>query len=558
MSTKNCGQPWLLRKSNRNIASDRTIESLRLLSCGWIVVGALLSQGCQGLGLRSQDDMAFLNEEEDDWYYPNQSSSKVPRPSLADLGSKAGKDGRSRYNQKSGPIKSRYAQQESDPSALAANSSASDREPGLVAYGPSSDNSNEGNLTANPTLLDTHQSEVDVEGALESLPPAYRDILRKQLAVVQSGSMKNRPEEAIAKAASAEKPAVEQAPSSPIELLPKTEIASSPEAAVRGNGAPIVDSKTVVAATDSSLKKGVSIRMNDAEPASAQSSQSSPLEQQLADAAKAEGKVVQASTASADASSANVALASVTSPSVPPPAATSWKQGVGQAIELLEKQIKETPSSDESLLLSQEMTLRMLYVSQRRLDDALRPIPLLNGNESEQQFVHHQMLALYEASNPDAMPVRSRHWSIVMNSQREATNHLAAASNLEVKSLAFCTEVERYGVVTKFPKTQFQADQEVLLYCEIENVAAEKVRNGFETQLQGSYEIMDSQGRKIADQLLPMEPELCQNHRRDYFIVYKIYMPPQIAIGNYQMRLTIEDMKARKFGQSQLEFSIKK
>jgi hypothetical protein len=166
-------------------------------------------------------------------------------------------------------------------------------------------------------------------------------------------------------------------------------------------------------------------------------------------------KVVQASTANGDASSATVALASATSPSVPL-ATTSWKLGVGQAIELLEKQIKETPSNDESLLLSQEMTLRMLYVSQRRLDDALRPIPLLNGNESEQQFVHHQMLALYEASNPDAMPVRSRHWSIVMNSQREATNHLAAASNLEVKSLAFCTEVERYGVVTKFPKTQIR------------------------------------------------------------------------------------------------------
>jgi len=544
MSTKNCGQPWLLQKSSW----QRTTESLRLLSCGWIVVGSMLSQGCQGLGLRSQDDMAFLNEEEDDWYYPSQSSSKVPRPSLADLGLNAGKDGRSRYNQKSAPIKSRYAHQESDPSALAANSSASDREPGLVAYGPSSDNSSEGNPTASPSILDTHQSEVDVEGAIESLPPAYRDILRKQLAVVQSGSMKNRPEEAIAKTTSAEKPAVEQEPSPKIELLPKTEIALSQETAARGNNAPIVDSQTGVAAADSSVKKGVSIRINDAEPLP------SKLESQLAEAIKAEDKVVQASTSSADASSATVALASVTIPS----AATSWKQGVGQAIELLEKQIKETPSSDESLLLSQEMTLRMLYVSQRRLDDALRPIPLLNGNESEQQFVHHQMLALYEASNPDAMPVRSRHWSIVMNSQREATNHLAAASNLEVKSLAFCTEVERYGVVTKFPKTQFQADQEVLLYCEIENVAAEKVRNGFETQLQGSYEIMDSQGRKIADQLLPMEPELCQNHRRDYFIVYKIYMPPQIAIGNYQMRLTIEDMKARKFGQSQLEFSIKK
>jgi hypothetical protein len=129
---------------------------------------------------------------------------------------------------------------------------------------------------------------------------------------------------------------------------------------------------------------------------------------------------------------------------------------------------------------------------------------------------------------------------------------------LEIKSLAFCTEVERYGVVTKFPKSQFQADQEVLLYCEIENVSAEKIRTGFETQLQGSYEIIDGQGRKVADQLLPMEPELCQNHRRDYFIVYKIYMPQQIASGSYQLKLTIEDMKAHKWGQSQLDFQIKK
>lgn len=234
----------------------------------------------------------------------------------------------------------------------------------------------------------------------------------------------------------------------------------------------------------------------------------------------------------------------------------TWRQSVNQAIEILEKQIRETSTSDDSLRVSQEITLRLLYVSQRRLDDALRPIEHMSG--SEQEFVRHEMQALYEASNPDAMPVRSRHWSLVMNSQREATNSLAAASNLEVKAVAFCTDVERYGVITKFPKTQFHADQEVLLYCEIENVAAEKVRNGFETQLQGSYEILDAQGRKVADQLLPMEPELCQNHRRDYFIVYKIYMPQQIASGNYQLRLTIEDMKARKFGQGQVDFQIKK
>ena len=239
------------------------------------------------------------------------------------------------------------------------------------------------------------------------------------------------------------------------------------------------------------------------------------------------------------------------------PTSTSWLQSLSQAIDQLEKTIKESPTSDENLRISQEVTLRLLYVSQRRLKDAMLPIDKLSNSEND--YFQHQMQALYEASNPDAMPVPSRHWSLVMNSQREATNHLAAVSNLEVKSVAFCTEVERYGVITKFPKYHFQADQEVLLYCEIENVAATKLKkDGFESQLQGSYEIMDSTGRKIADQLLPMEPEMCQNHRRDYFIVYKIYMPQQIATGNYQLRLTVEDMKAHKFGQNHLDFQIKK
>ena len=537
--TRSC-QPWLLRKRDFSL----TFLTLKRISCGLIVVFGLASQGCQGFGLRTHDDMAFLNEEDDDWYYPNQHQSKVPRPSLADLGLKAGKDGRNRISQGVTSIKSGFGTQgKPNEEPYSANSDAPGREPGVVAYGTDASKAKKDEIAADAIILDTNQQEVDVEGVLESLPPAYRDVLRKQLALVQSSTSKTRPEEAIAKSNPLDKP-------SDTDEQAMVNATSS-----RANNAPIVDSNESITSLDSSSKKGVSIRMNDTDPGP---SASEPI---LAEAASAESKVVHASTTNLDLTPSGVALASATSPSILPsilPSNVSWKQGVGQAIELLEKQIKETPSSDENLLLSQELTLRMLYVSQRRLDDALRPIPLLSGNESEQQFVHHQMLALYEASNPDAMPVRSRHWSLVMNSQREATNHLAAASNLEVKSLAFCTEVERYGVVTKFPKTQFQEDQEVLLYCEIENVAAEKVRNGFETQLQGSYEIMDSQGRKVADQLLPMEPELCQNHRRDYFIVYKIYMPPQIATGNYQLRLTIEDMKARKYGQSQLDFSIKK
>ncbi len=96
----------------------------------------------------------------------------------------------------------------------------------------------------------------------------------------------------------------------------------------------------------------------------------------------------------------------------------------------------------------------------------------------------------------------------------------------------------------------------MLLYCELDNFQAEQVKDGFETQLQGSYEIVDAGGRRVAELLLPVDSDVCRHQRRDYFIAYRIYMPQQIATGRYQLRLTIEDMKGRKFGQTNLDFQI--
>ncbi len=237
-------------------------------------------------------------------------------------------------------------------------------------------------------------------------------------------------------------------------------------------------------------------------------------------------------------------------------ATTNWHQSISQAIASLEKQMESSPAADENLRLHQELTLRMLYASLRKPEEAMQPISGLSDEENE--YYRNQMMALIEASNPDAMPVRSRHLSLVMDSQRKATGFLAAASNLEVRNIAFCTDVERYGVITKFPKYQFKPDEEVLLYCEVENVSALPVKDGFESQLQGSYEILDNNGNRIVEQTLPMEPDVCQNVRRDYYMVYRIFMPQQISPGNYKLRLTIEDLKARKYGQSTLDLQIKK
>ena len=527
---------------------------LKKLSLAIVLFSLLVIPGCQGLGLRSRnDDMAFLNEEEDDWSIPNRSPGKVPRPSFADARSRENDSGI-----KGLPKASRYAAAERNNKRTPHT---------LLGYPTAEGNANQ-DRNDRP-LLSTQQQGIDFEGALDSLPPAQRNLYKKQLEAVQqhvidmASSLAVNSEEQPSKSSN-EKRTLSDSTANPSE--------SNENAVVK-----------VASESNDKKKSGVSIRLNDTGvndsgvkehansvattiPSQPQGNPVAPEEGSNSAATIStimppESKVLSASGIAVAPSNPNaVAPSGDSAPATPqdssPVHSLTLAESTNHAIEQLEKQIRETPSTDESIRRIQEIKLRMLYVIQRRLDDALRPIEHLSDNENA--FIAHEMQALFEATNPDAMPVRSRHWSLVMNNQREATNYLAAASNLEIKSLAFCTEVERYGVVTKFPKSQFQADQEVLLYCEIENVSAEKIRTGFETQLQGSYEIIDGQGRKVADQLLPMEPELCQNHRRDYFIVYKIYMPQQIASGSYQLKLTIEDMKAHKWGQSQLDFQIKK
>ncbi len=515
----------------------------------WIAMTALIASsvtlaGCQQMGFRSRsDELKQMLAEQDDWGLPQSPPSRVPRPSPIELMGKKKSDANKRVASDGSKDADRRSMQidTNKPEELRASTDETDL-----------------NNSSSSIILNTPYQELDIEGAMATLPSAYRDILRKTLDAAERQSKMGESEIS--------------------SLSDNGPSRSDKQKAIDRSIA--LDMQVAARETNNAKATGkVTVRMSDADADDQNGMALRSIPKSLSEASVVNAVAVsEPKIAGSDPTGSHIQRASSV---VPLPANTlsaashspssvpsltgsdnattspsSWRQLLNQTIDQLEKQIKEIPPTDENLRISQEVTLRMLYLCQRRLNDATREIDVLS--DQEQDYFRHQMQALYEASNPDAMPVRSRHWSLVMNSQREATNLLAAISNLEVKSAAFCIEVEGYGVVTKFPKYQFKPDEELLLYCEVENVAATKGKQGYESQLQGSYEIIDSQGRKVADQLLPVEAEICQNHRRDYFIVYKIFMPQQIAPGNYQLRLTVEDTKARKFGQNHLDFQIKK
>lgn len=229
-------------------------------------------------------------------------------------------------------------------------------------------------------------------------------------------------------------------------------------------------------------------------------------------------------------------------------------------LEAVIRERRAQNSADEELPRL-EQQLRLLYLAANRLDDAVTSVDSLD--EPQREAFKNAMFGLGVWMSPDEArraPLRSAK---VLRSLRDATTDLAGASKLELRTLAFCERVEQFGWFTEFSRNEFRPKQQVILYVEIENFAAEKKGSTYETELQGSYQIFDEGGRIVAERQLPLDRETCRNYRRDYFLAYPMYLPDSIDPGRYRLELTIEDLKAsgdyqgRKFGEGMIEFTIR-
>jgi hypothetical protein len=261
-----------------------------------------------------------------------------------------------------------------------------------------------------------------------------------------------------------------------------------------------------------------------------------------------------------------------------PPSASAdpWRTHVERAIEALEKELEGTPAERTNQLATatpavseeefrsqaerqrqrahKEAHLRLLYLAAQRNTDAARGIE--SFPPAEQEFWKHQVHGMGVFLDEQGAPVPDRRARLALRELQEGLHHLAAASGLDVRNLAFCPQVFGFGNYVEFSPYEFRPNQEVLLYAEIDNFAAESRPDGYETELQGSYQIFDITGRRVADHVFPPEKEVCRNRRRDYFVPFRMYMPKRIAPGPYTLQLTVEDLKGRKFGQASIRFAI--
>ncbi|KAA1260174.1 hypothetical protein LF1_27130 [Rubripirellula obstinata] len=227
-----------------------------------------------------------------------------------------------------------------------------------------------------------------------------------------------------------------------------------------------------------------------------------------------------------------------------------------QLYQALVKQLSTAPQGEsESQRSSRLIKLRHLMVLSGDVDSAVKKIEGMS--ESEQEFLRHQLLGLWTMVDPSGHPVASRRITTALPQLRQATQFAAAATDsLEVRSVSFCSEIESYGQIKPFKSNRFDAGQQVILYCEIENFSAERTGDEYVTEMQGSYDIFDANNQKVVSQLLPADRQVSSNYLRDYYIAYQMHLPKQLPAGKYRLQLTMEDVGGKKYGQSSIDLQI--
>lgn len=223
--------------------------------------------------------------------------------------------------------------------------------------------------------------------------------------------------------------------------------------------------------------------------------------------------------------------------------------------ELITRLQQPAAGASDGERFRREVILRHLQVLAGDVEAAMQSLAELPA--TEQAFLHDQLAALASMTDPGGHPVTSRRFAAALPPMRSAVQHLARATEqLDVQSLAFCTEILSFGQVKPFADNRFEAGQKVILYCEVDNFVAEKIAEGYETELQGSYEIFDAQGTKVAGQVLPADRQVSNRELRDYFIAYQMHLPSQLQPGEYRLELSMECVKGRKYGQGTLPLVI--
>lgn len=130
------------------------------------------------------------------------------------------------------------------------------------------------------------------------------------------------------------------------------------------------------------------------------------------------------------------------------------------------------------------------------------------------------------------------------------------ARTASIRTACFASRVQAWGVFDRFPADRFTPGQEVIVYVELDDLAATTAADGHTTCIDASLRLVAADGRTLTDWNFEPIAETCASRRRDYFARFVVRIPETAAPGRCHVALAITDTLAGKTVEMTLPLEI--
>ncbi|MCL2649070.1 MAG: hypothetical protein FWD61_19070 [Phycisphaerales bacterium] len=219
------------------------------------------------------------------------------------------------------------------------------------------------------------------------------------------------------------------------------------------------------------------------------------------------------------------------------------------ALEVLRKQAAARPTLSNALALA--LLDQAAGGGSRPRDTSLSQ----RLNAVDQQIYQDLLASLENLDTTAIAPLADRVAPIV-----EATQKWQTEADIALPKLVLATRVDSYGVYTPID-AKFKAGEKhtAIIYCEVANFTVKKSGdNWYETRLSQQETLATDDGLLLWRPNPEVVEDRSMNQRRDFYLVKKITIPDNLAVGKYALRMSVTDLNTNKIAVVNLPIEITK
>lgn len=135
----------------------------------------------------------------------------------------------------------------------------------------------------------------------------------------------------------------------------------------------------------------------------------------------------------------------------------------------------------------------------------------------------------------------------------EMADRLRSQADLTIPVIALCTAVRTYGQYDPIEPARFAAgkEHEVILYCEIENLAAQfDDKKQWTTRLTKEATLYTEGGTPVWSDKLETITDVSRHRRHDFFIVKRVRIPATLGVGRYLLKVSVVDQQVSRVAEA--------